>query len=111
MVVEGPVTDFEGKPVAGAVIDAWHCNEKGGYSHFFPGMKEHELRRKIVSDANGSPVPLPAPPSLRAAKSPERPDPRAVHRPGPPRQPSATSTSTWSPEGHGAPDHPGQHPG
>ena len=54
MVVEGQVTDFEGKPVAGAVIDAWHCNEKGGYSHFFPGMKEHELRRKIVSDANGN---------------------------------------------------------
>ncbi len=54
MVVEGQVTDHEGKPVAGAVIDAWHCNEVGGYSHFFPGMKEHELRRKIVADANGN---------------------------------------------------------
>jgi len=54
MVVEGQVTDHEGKPVAHAVIDAWHCNEQGGYSHFFPGMKEHELRRKIVSDANGN---------------------------------------------------------
>ena len=53
LVMEGTVFDHEGKPVAGAVIDAWHCNEKGGYSHFFPGMKEHELRRKIVTDANG----------------------------------------------------------
>ena len=47
------VFDFEGKPVANAVIDAWQCNELGGYSHFFPGMKEHELRRKIVANAQG----------------------------------------------------------
>ncbi|WP_245911728.1 dioxygenase [Malikia granosa] len=53
MVVEGTVFDFEGKPVPNAVIDAWHCNEVGGYSHFFPGMKEHELRRKIVANENG----------------------------------------------------------
>ncbi|MBP6753632.1 MAG: dioxygenase [Macromonas bipunctata] len=53
LVMEGTVYDHEGNPVAGAEMDAWHCNEKGGYSHFFPGMKDHELRRKIVTNEKG----------------------------------------------------------
>jgi len=53
LVMEGQVLDLEGNPVAGALVDVWHANEKGGYSHFFPGMKPYELRRQIETDAQG----------------------------------------------------------
>jgi len=52
-VMEGTVRDLRGKPVAHASVDVWHANEKGGYSHFFPGTKPYELRRRIEADAQG----------------------------------------------------------
>jgi catechol 1,2-dioxygenase len=53
-VMEGQVLDTNGRPVANAVLDVWHANEVGGYSHFFPGMKPYELRRSIETDAQGN---------------------------------------------------------
>ena len=38
-VMEGRVLDLQGKPIASAMIDVWHANEQGGYSHFFPGIE------------------------------------------------------------------------
>ncbi|MGV8804146.1 MAG: dioxygenase family protein [Polaromonas sp.] len=52
-VMEGQVLDTEGQPAAHAMVDVWHANEVGGYSHFFPGMKPYELRRRIETDAQG----------------------------------------------------------
>ena len=52
-VMEGQVLDLDGKPVAGALVNVWHANEQGGYSHFFPGMQPYELRRRIETDAQG----------------------------------------------------------
>jgi catechol 1,2-dioxygenase len=52
-VMEGQVLDTDGQPVANAMVDVWHANEVGGYSHFFPGMKPYELRRRIETDAKG----------------------------------------------------------
>lgn len=52
-VMEGRVLDLEGQPLAHAVIDVWHANTQGGYSHFFPGMQPYELRRRIATDAQG----------------------------------------------------------
>ncbi|HSW18662.1 MAG TPA: dioxygenase [Ramlibacter sp.] len=52
-VMEGQVLDTDGKPVPHALVDVWHANEAGGYSHFFPGLKDFELRRKIEADAQG----------------------------------------------------------
>lgn len=52
-VMEGQVRDVDGNPVAHAVMDVWHANEKGGYSHFFPGMQPYELRRQIETNAQG----------------------------------------------------------
>ena len=52
-VMEGQVLDLQGKPVPHAMVDVWHANEKGGYSHFFPGMQPYELRRRIETDAKG----------------------------------------------------------
>ena len=52
-VMEGQVLDLNGQPVPHATVDVWHANEQGGYSHFFPGMKPYELRRRIETDAKG----------------------------------------------------------
>lgn len=52
-VMEGQVLDLTGKPVPNAMVDVWHANEQGGYSHFFPGMQPYELRRRIQTDAQG----------------------------------------------------------
>ncbi|KRC36089.1 dioxygenase [Acidovorax sp. Root219] len=52
-VMQGQVLDLQGKPVPNAMVDVWHANEQGGYSHFFPGMQPYELRRRIETDAEG----------------------------------------------------------
>lgn len=53
LVMEGRVVDVDGKPVAGAVVDVWHANEHGRYSHFDPEQPEYALRRRIETDAQG----------------------------------------------------------
>jgi len=53
MVMEGRVVGIDGKPVAGAIVDVWHANELGRYSHFDPDQPEYALRRRIETDAQG----------------------------------------------------------
>lgn len=53
MVMEGRVLDIDGKPIAGAIVDVWHANELGRYSHFDPDQAEYALRRRIETDAQG----------------------------------------------------------
>lgn len=53
MVMEGRVLDIHGKPVAGAIVDVWHANELGRYSHFDPDQAEYALRRRVETDAQG----------------------------------------------------------
>ena len=53
LFMEGQVRDVDGKPVAGAVIDVWHANTKGGYSFFDPSQEKYNLRRRIETDAEG----------------------------------------------------------
>ena len=52
-VMEGTVRDTEGNPLPGAVVDVWHANENGAYSHFDPTQEPYNLRRRIVTDAQG----------------------------------------------------------
>jgi catechol 1,2-dioxygenase len=52
-VMEGRVLDTAGAPVAGAVVDVWHANEHGRYSHFDPEQPAYALRRRIETDAQG----------------------------------------------------------
>lgn len=54
VVMEGRVLDTDGRPVAGALVDVWHANEKGRYSHFDPDQAPYHLRRKIRTGADGS---------------------------------------------------------
>lgn len=53
LFMDGQVKDTEGKPVPGAIVDVWHCNTKGGYSHFDPSQSPYNLRRRIETDAEG----------------------------------------------------------
>jgi catechol 1,2-dioxygenase len=53
MFLEGVVRDTQGKPVAGAVVDLWHANTKGNYSYFDKSQSDYNLRRRIVTDAEG----------------------------------------------------------
>jgi len=53
LVMEGRVLDEQGRAVAGALVDVWHANEKGRYSHFDPEQAEYALRRRIQTDGQG----------------------------------------------------------
>jgi catechol 1,2-dioxygenase len=53
LVMEGRVLGTDGKPAAGAIVDVWHANEKGRYSHFDPEQPEFALRRRVQADAEG----------------------------------------------------------
>ncbi|MEM5318275.1 catechol 1,2-dioxygenase [Paraburkholderia sp. JHI869] len=43
LVIHGTVTGPDGNPVAGAVVECWHANSKGFYSHFDPTGAQTEL--------------------------------------------------------------------
>lgn len=53
MFMQGQVRDTDGSPLAGAVVDVWHANTGGTYSYFDPNQSEFNLRRRIVTDAEG----------------------------------------------------------
>ncbi|WP_104204400.1 catechol 1,2-dioxygenase [Billgrantia saliphila] len=53
MWLTGQVRDTDGKPIAGAKVEIWHADSKGGYSFFDPSQSEYNLRRTIVTDAEG----------------------------------------------------------
>ncbi len=53
MFLEGVVRDTDGQPIAGAVVDLWHANTQGNYSYFDKSQSDYNLRRRIVTDADG----------------------------------------------------------
>jgi catechol 1,2-dioxygenase len=53
LMVYGQVTGVDGKPLAEAVVDVWHANSMGNYSHFDPSQSKYNLRRRIRTDAHG----------------------------------------------------------
>lgn len=53
LFIEGQVVDMQGKPVVGAIVDLWHANTKGNYSYFDKSQSAYNLRRRIVTDADG----------------------------------------------------------
>jgi catechol 1,2-dioxygenase len=53
LFMEGQVRDVSGKPIAGAIVDVWHANTMGNYSHFDPTQAAFNLRRRIETDAEG----------------------------------------------------------
>jgi catechol 1,2-dioxygenase len=53
LVFSGTVTATDGTPLAGALVDVWQDNGIGEYSHFHPGVPEHNLRGRLLTDAEG----------------------------------------------------------
>lgn len=55
LVIRGTVTARDGKPVAGAVVECWHANSKGFYSHFDPtgAQSPFNLRGAVKTGADG----------------------------------------------------------
>ncbi|MFY9962075.1 catechol 1,2-dioxygenase [Pseudomonas sp.] len=53
MFLQGRVLNEQGQPVAGAVVDLWHANTQGTYSYFDSTQSDYNLRRRIVTDAEG----------------------------------------------------------
>ncbi|GFM88541.1 catechol 1,2-dioxygenase [Pseudomonas cichorii] len=53
LFMRGQVRNTRGEPVVGAVVDVWHANTGGGYSYFDVSQSEFNLRRRIVTDAEG----------------------------------------------------------
>ncbi|MBK4997731.1 2-dioxygenase [Pseudomonas sp. S31] len=53
MFLEGQVLDPQGQPLPGATVDLWHANTRGTYSFFDQSQSEYNLRRRIVTDAEG----------------------------------------------------------
>jgi catechol 1,2-dioxygenase len=55
LVIHGTVTGPDGKPVAGAVVECWHANSKGFYSHFDPtgSQSDFNLRGAVRTGADG----------------------------------------------------------
>nr|WP_314576831.1 catechol 1,2-dioxygenase [uncultured Pseudomonas sp.] len=53
LFMTGQVRDTAGEPLANAVVDVWHANTGGTYSYFDPSQSEFNLRRRILTDAQG----------------------------------------------------------
>ncbi len=50
--IEGVVSDAEDRP-AGAIVDIWHANTRGAYSHFDPSQPAFNYRRRVRTGADG----------------------------------------------------------
>jgi catechol 1,2-dioxygenase len=53
LVMRGRVLDETGAPLAHALVEVWHANHLGNYSHFDPAQPPFNLRRSIRADAEG----------------------------------------------------------
>ena len=53
LFMQGRVTDVDGKPVKGAIVDVWHADTFGNYSHFDPAQQPYNLRRRIETGEDG----------------------------------------------------------
>nr|WP_300310139.1 catechol 1,2-dioxygenase [Halomonas sp.] len=53
MWLTGQVKNVDGVPLSGAKVEIWHANSKGGYSFFDPTQSDYNLRRTIITDAEG----------------------------------------------------------
>ncbi|MGO4305786.1 catechol 1,2-dioxygenase [Cupriavidus sp. RAF12] len=53
LFMQGTVYDTDGKPLPGAKVEVWHANLLGNYSFFDTTQSAFNLRRTIVTDANG----------------------------------------------------------
>lgn len=53
LYMQGQVKDQDGTPIPNAKVEVWHCNLKGMYSIFDTSQPPYNLRRSIITDAEG----------------------------------------------------------
>jgi catechol 1,2-dioxygenase len=53
LIMHGVVHEIDGRPIPGGIVDVWHANTKGLYSHFDKSQPPFNLRRRIETDENG----------------------------------------------------------
>lgn len=53
LIIEGKVTDTEGNLIPNAKVEVWHANSLGNYSFFDKSQSDFNLRRTILTDADG----------------------------------------------------------
>lgn len=53
MIMHGQVRDMDGNPVKGAKVEVWHANTLGNYSYFDKSQSDYNLRRTIITGADG----------------------------------------------------------
>jgi catechol 1,2-dioxygenase len=53
LIVRGQVRGADGQPIEGARVEAWHANTLGNYSYFDPTQSAFNLRRTIITGADG----------------------------------------------------------
>jgi catechol 1,2-dioxygenase len=53
LLIEGTVTDHHGNLIPNAKVEIWHANRLGSYSFFDKSQADFNLRRTILTDANG----------------------------------------------------------
>lgn len=53
LFMQGTVFDQDGKPLPNAKVEVWHANLLGNYSFFDRTQSDFNLRRTIVTDADG----------------------------------------------------------
>ncbi|HEX4180941.1 MAG TPA: catechol 1,2-dioxygenase [Caulobacteraceae bacterium] len=53
LIMHGVVRDTNGNAIAHAIVDVWHANTKGNYSHFDPSQSPFNMRRRVKADENG----------------------------------------------------------
>ena len=53
LFMSGRVTDADGKPIPGAIVEVWHANSLGNYSYFDKSQSAFNLRRRIETGDDG----------------------------------------------------------
>jgi catechol 1,2-dioxygenase len=53
LLFQGTVTDLDGAPIDGALVELWHADDDGYYSQFAPGIPEWNLRGTIRTGPDG----------------------------------------------------------
>jgi catechol 1,2-dioxygenase len=53
LLFQGRITNVDGEPLAGGIVEIWHADDQGFYSQFAPGLPEWNLRGTVVADADG----------------------------------------------------------
>lgn len=53
LIFSGTLKGTDGKPIPNAMVELWHCDANGDYSHFVEGVPLYNLRGQFQTDEEG----------------------------------------------------------